>query len=126
MYIESALHMWFIIQCHVQCIYMYMYVHCTYSLYIQIQKMVISGGDFKPDTLKPKEMVSLLLDDEEMKSRRKIECGARGIHVAVSGSPPHDVGLGDNKMHVYTCTCIMCMCMYNYVHVLLHTVKCQL
>lgn len=27
--------------------------------------MVISGGHFKPDTLKPKEVVSLLLDDEE-------------------------------------------------------------
>jgi hypothetical protein len=35
----------------------------------EIQKMVISGGDFKPDTLKTREMVSLLLDDEEMKSR---------------------------------------------------------
>ena len=31
--------------------------------------MVISGGDFKPDALKPKEMVSLLLDDEEMETR---------------------------------------------------------
>jgi hypothetical protein len=29
--------------------------------------MVISGGNFKPDTLKPKEVVSLLLDDEEIK-----------------------------------------------------------
>lgn len=26
--------------------------------------MVISGGNLKPDTLKPKEVVSLLLDDE--------------------------------------------------------------
>ena len=26
--------------------------------------MVISGGNFKPDTLKPKEVVSLLLDDD--------------------------------------------------------------
>lgn len=33
--------------------------------------MVISGGDFKPDALKTKEMVSLLLDDEEMKYRCK-------------------------------------------------------
>lgn len=30
---------------------------------------MISGGDFKPDALKPKEMVSLLLDDEEMETR---------------------------------------------------------
>lgn len=35
----------------------------------EIQKMVISGGDYKSDTLKPKEVVSLLLDDEEMESR---------------------------------------------------------
>ncbi|KAF2363608.1 DBINO domain [Trinorchestia longiramus] len=30
----------------------------------EIQRMVISGGSFKPDTLKPKEVVSLLLDDD--------------------------------------------------------------
>ena len=41
----------------------------VFTMHTQIQKMVISGGDFKPDTLKTKEMVSLLLDDEEMKSR---------------------------------------------------------
>ncbi|KAL5463607.1 hypothetical protein EMCRGX_G032521 [Ephydatia muelleri] len=35
----------------------------------EIQKMVIAGGDFKPDALKPKEVVSLLLDDEEMETR---------------------------------------------------------
>jgi DNA helicase INO80 len=35
----------------------------------EIQKMVISGGDFKIDTLKPKEVVSLILDDEEMETR---------------------------------------------------------
>jgi len=31
--------------------------------------MVISGGNFKPDTLKPKEVVSLLLDDEELEKK---------------------------------------------------------
>ncbi|CAG2060897.1 unnamed protein product, partial [Timema podura] len=31
--------------------------------------MVISGGNFKPDTLKPKEVVSLLLDDEEIEKK---------------------------------------------------------
>lgn len=36
------------------------------GVYFQIQRMVISGGNFKPDTLKPKEVVSLLLDDEEI------------------------------------------------------------
>ncbi|XP_029678503.1 chromatin-remodeling ATPase INO80 isoform X2 [Formica exsecta] len=35
----------------------------------EIQRMVISGGNFKPDTLKPKEVVSLLLDDEEIEAR---------------------------------------------------------
>lgn len=33
--------------------------------------MVISGGNFKPDTLKPKEVVSLLLDDEEIVTKCK-------------------------------------------------------
>jgi hypothetical protein len=32
--------------------------------------MVISGGNFKPDTFKPKEVVSLLLDDEELEKKR--------------------------------------------------------
>eukprot|EP00118_Oscarella_pearsei_P010599 m.66004 g.66004 ORF g.66004 m.66004 type:complete len:81 (+) comp35354_c0_seq4:4260-4502(+) len=31
--------------------------------------MVISGGHFKPDALKPKEVVSLLLDDAEMENK---------------------------------------------------------
>ncbi|XP_025921589.1 chromatin-remodeling ATPase INO80 [Apteryx mantelli] len=35
----------------------------------EIQRMVISGGNFKPDTLKPKEVVSLLLDDEELEKK---------------------------------------------------------
>ena len=38
---------------------------------LQIQRMVISGGNFKPDTLKPKEVVSLLLDDEEIEAKCK-------------------------------------------------------
>lgn len=39
----------------------------------EIQRMVISGGNFKPDQLKPKEVVSLLLDDDEieLKYRQK-------------------------------------------------------
>uniref|UniRef100_S4S086 Chromatin-remodeling ATPase INO80 n=1 Tax=Petromyzon marinus TaxID=7757 RepID=S4S086_PETMA len=39
----------------------------------EIQKMVISGSNFKPDALKPKEVVSLLLDDEELEKKRKSE-----------------------------------------------------
>ena len=31
--------------------------------------MVIQGGNFKPDVLKPKEVVSLLLDDDELGKR---------------------------------------------------------
>lgn len=33
--------------------------------------MVISGGHFKPDHLKPKEVVSLLLDDDEIEKKCK-------------------------------------------------------
>lgn len=44
----------------------------------EIQRMVISGGNFKPDTLKPKEVVSLLLDDEEIEIRCKTLRGNRG------------------------------------------------
>lgn len=42
---------------------------------VKIQRVVISGGNFKPDTLKPKEVVSLLLDDDELEKKR--ESGAR-------------------------------------------------
>lgn len=31
--------------------------------------MVISGGNFRPDQLKPKEVVSLLLDDDEIEKK---------------------------------------------------------
>lgn len=41
----------------------------------EIQRMVISGSNFKPDTLKPKEVVSLLLDDDEIESKyRQKKC----------------------------------------------------
>jgi DNA helicase INO80 len=33
--------------------------------------MVISGGTYRPDVLKPKEVVSLLIDDEEMERKCK-------------------------------------------------------
>ncbi|XP_038077315.1 chromatin-remodeling ATPase INO80-like [Patiria miniata] len=35
----------------------------------EIQRMVITGGQFKPEQLKPKEVVSLLLDDEEIERK---------------------------------------------------------
>lgn len=37
----------------------------------EIQRMVISGGNFRPDVLKPKEVVSLLIDDDEMETKLK-------------------------------------------------------
>ncbi|RWS17785.1 DNA helicase INO80-like isoform X2 [Dinothrombium tinctorium] len=37
----------------------------------EIQRMVISGGNFKPDTLKATEVVSLLLDDDELEKKFK-------------------------------------------------------
>ena len=33
--------------------------------------MVISGGNFRPDTLKPKEVVSLLIDEDELQNKCK-------------------------------------------------------
>ncbi|XP_050689571.1 chromatin-remodeling ATPase INO80-like, partial [Eriocheir sinensis] len=39
----------------------------------EIQRMVISGGNFKPDTLKPKEVVSLLLDDDIERQYRALQ-----------------------------------------------------
>lgn len=41
----------------------------------EIQRMVISGGHFKPDQLKPKEVVSLLLDDDEIETRYRQKKG---------------------------------------------------
>ncbi|XP_026088447.1 chromatin-remodeling ATPase INO80-like [Carassius auratus] len=38
----------------------------------EIQRMVISGGNFKPDTLKPKEVVTLLLDDDELEKKLRL------------------------------------------------------
>ncbi|KAK3093780.1 hypothetical protein FSP39_020132, partial [Pinctada imbricata] len=37
----------------------------------EIQRMVISGGNYRTDILKPKEVVSLLLDDDEMEKKLK-------------------------------------------------------
>ena len=61
---------------------------------MQIQKMVISGGDFKPDTLKPKEMVSLLLDDDEMETRCKCVC----VREREGGG-----GGGGSEVHIVLC-----------------------
>ncbi|XP_076044329.1 chromatin-remodeling ATPase INO80 [Oratosquilla oratoria] len=45
----------------------------------EIQRMVISGGNFKPDTLKPKEVVSLLLDDDIEKQYRAKQAERRAV-----------------------------------------------
>ncbi|XP_049787289.1 chromatin-remodeling ATPase INO80 [Schistocerca cancellata] len=54
----------------------------------EIQRMVISGGNFRPDSLKPKEVVSLLLGDEEIEKRyrqRQEERRARAAADDVDG-----------------------------------------
>merc|ERR1719427_1310868 len=38
----------------------------------EIQNIVISGGQFNKDVLRPKEVVSLLLDDEELETKLKL------------------------------------------------------
>ncbi|XP_052873524.1 chromatin-remodeling ATPase INO80 [Anopheles cruzii] len=45
----------------------------------EIQRMVINGDNFKPDTLKPKEVVSLLLDDEEIELKYRLKTEERRI-----------------------------------------------
>lgn len=52
----------------------------------QIQKMVISGGHFKPEALKPKEVVSLLLDDAELECKCKCLQGILDYRDAVWNS----------------------------------------
>ncbi|XP_011306977.1 putative DNA helicase Ino80 [Fopius arisanus] len=49
----------------------------------EIQRMVISGGNFKPDTLKPKEVVSLLLDDEEIEAKYSQRSEERKQHITL-------------------------------------------
>ena len=44
--------------------------------------MVISGGSYRPDTLKPTEVVSLLIDDAEM--QKKCEFGTQAFSVKVA------------------------------------------
>lgn len=58
---------------------------------LQIQKLVISGGNFKPDTLKPKEVVSLLLDDDELVQKCKlISCKySKSIDVSIVSTLDH-------------------------------------
>ena len=38
--------------------------------------MVISGGSFKPDTLKPKEVVSLLIDEDELQNKSRSQANS--------------------------------------------------
>ncbi|XP_060645595.1 chromatin-remodeling ATPase INO80 [Drosophila nasuta] len=54
----------------------------------EIQRMVISGGNFKPDTLKPKEVVSLLLDDEEIEMKYRQEAKLQVKEEATASSSP--------------------------------------
>lgn len=62
---------------------------------IKIQRVVISGGNFKPDTLKPKEVVSLLLDDDELEKKRE------SSRPSPFASPPEAEGI--------SCLCVQCV-----------------
>ncbi|CAH0562051.1 unnamed protein product [Brassicogethes aeneus] len=59
----------------------------------EIQKLVISGGNFKPDTLKPKEVVSLLLDDDELvqKYHLRVEGGGKQSEEATKRKNPQTI-----------------------------------
>ena len=56
------------------CVGVFVCVRPSELLCAQIHRMVIQGGEFKSDTLKPKEVVSLLLDDAEVET--KCECAS--------------------------------------------------
>lgn len=45
-------------------------VKAKYLQIIQIQNIVITGGKFQGDNPRPKEVVSLLLDDGEVEEKR--------------------------------------------------------
>lgn len=63
----------------------------------EIQRMVISGGNFKPDTLKPKEVVSLLLDDDEIESKYRQKKGEEKRSEERSSSGPREGGPGRKR-----------------------------
>ena len=44
--------------------------------------MVITGGNFSPDILKAKEVMSLLLDDDEMERKRTYDTSRLRIFIA--------------------------------------------
>ena len=54
----------------------------------EIQRMVISGGSFRPDTLKATEVVSLLLDDEELERRFRQKQEERKQQIEENGGTP--------------------------------------
>ncbi|KAL7047221.1 hypothetical protein ACKWTF_002829 [Chironomus riparius] len=63
----------------------------------EIQRMVISGGNFKPDTLKPKEVVSLLLDDDEIETKYRQKKGEEKRSEERSSSGPRDGNPGRKR-----------------------------
>ncbi|SPP83764.1 blast:Putative DNA helicase Ino80 [Drosophila guanche] len=66
----------------------------------EIQRMVISGGNFKPDTLKPKEVVSLLLDDEEIELKYNQEAKLQEPPATGTSSPIPGAGhVERNRRH---------------------------
>ena len=75
--------------------------------WLQIQKMVISGGDYRPDVLKPKEVVSLLLDDDEMEKKcKRLSLANRGNIVVHTCTQMY--------IHVHTCNYICTACVHSF------------
>ena len=90
----------FIVYMHMFIVHMYMPVWLHVCVHRLPQKMVLSGGDFTPDTYNQRTgLVALLLDDEEMESRCKLTpvCGWVNIHVH---------GVCQALMCVCVCVCV--------------------
>lgn len=61
--------------------------------------MVINGDNFKPDTLKPKEMVSLLLDDEEIEMKCKKNCNKTRLNLNLASLCRNSIMHTQNLFH---------------------------
>ena len=90
-------------------------VHCFINL-LQIQRMVISGGNFRTDILKPKEVVSLLLDDDDMERKRKKPFFTNGTRLTI-------------KFQLFQTTCMhmyrkaLSLCQFSSWNVYLNTIN---
>ena len=74
----------------------------------QIQRMVISGGNFKPDQLKPKEVVSLLLDDDEIERKCEYLSYARSADKKKSINVSTFPSTKNHPLSIsFTCQCVV-------------------